>query len=146
MTNQQAMYELSKDSEFFKFEAFRIFTILGTKIDINNYIEITIKEISKELQVEEKIITKGIDILEKKKLLVKNKYGFKLNPGIIYRREIEEDITLEDKKDAEYYNKIYEILIEEIYKKENKIDELSKKYNLSEELIYSIIKGNLNIE
>lgn len=147
MTNKQIMFELSKDKEFFEHEAHRIFMILGTKIDINNYVEITIKEISEEININEKKVLKGIKILEKKNLLTKNNYGFKLNPNVIYRREIEENIEIkESEKDTEYYNKIYNQLIKELDKKNLNIDNLSKKFNLSKEIIEKIINKKLNEE
>lgn len=147
MTNKTMMFELSKDPEFFKCEANRIFMILGTKIDLNNYIEITIKEIGEELEINELDTIKGIEILEKKNLLTKTKYGFKLNPNVIFRREIEESEQIKDfEKDNNYYNEIYTKLIEELNKRTKNIEEISKQFNLPIELIEKIIDDNFNEE
>ncbi len=147
MTNKKIMHELSKDSEFFESEAHRIFIIIGTKIDINNYAETTIKEIGNELDISDETVIKGIEILENKGLLIKDNYGFKLNSNVIYRRTVEEDDEIsESQKDINYYNKIYDRLIKEIDEKKEIIENLSKRYNLPKEVIYSIIENNLNKE
>jgi hypothetical protein len=104
MNSQDAMEILARDKDI-KGETHRIIWYLLSRLDFENWIQITQKEISEELGINKVNVSKAITLLEEKELIVRGPkigrtYAFRLNPmfgwkGKVrnlddYRREEEE--------------------------------------------------------
>jgi transcription initiation factor IIE alpha subunit len=84
MNSQDAMESLSKDKDI-KGETHRIIWYLLSRLDFENWIQITQKEISEELGINKVNVSKAITLLEEKELIVRGPklgrtYAFRLNP------------------------------------------------------------------
>lgn len=112
MNNQKALELLATDKDL-KGETYRVFLILLSRLDFENWIQITQTEISEKLKMKKSNVSKAISILEGKQIIFRGPkigrtYAFRLNPyygwkGKVknlneYRKEIEESETLKVRK------------------------------------------------
>ena len=84
MNSQEAMEILARDRDL-KGEAHRVIWYLLSRLDFENWIQITQKEIAEELEINKVNVSKTISLLEKKGIIVRGpkidrSYAFRLNP------------------------------------------------------------------
>ncbi len=92
MNSQEAMEILAKDKDL-KGETHRIIWYLLCRLDFENWIQITQKEISEELEINKVNVSKAITLLEKKNIIVRGpkvgrSYAFRLNPNFGWKGKV----------------------------------------------------------
>ncbi len=106
MTSQDALETLASDEDISK-EAFRILMFLMARLDFENWIQITQKEICERTNIRKSNVSRGISLLEKKGIILRGpKIGrsnaFRLNPYFGWKGKVK---NLEDyrKKEEDQY-------------------------------------------
>ncbi|MGB5592710.1 MAG: helix-turn-helix domain-containing protein [Crocosphaera sp.] len=84
MNNQEALELLATDKELTG-ENYRVLLILLSKLDFENWIQITQTEISEKLDMKKQNVSRAILLLEEKKIILRGPkigrtYAFRLNP------------------------------------------------------------------
>ena len=92
MNSQQALEVLAIDKDLTK-EAFRILMFLLSRLDFENWIQITQKEISETLDIKKPNVSRGISLLESKEIIfrgpkVGKSYSFRLNPNFGWKGKV----------------------------------------------------------
>ncbi len=92
MNSQQALEVLAIDKDLTK-EAFRILMFLLSRLDFENWIQITQKEISETLDIKKQNVSRGIYLLESKEIIfrgpkVGKSYAFRLNPNFGWKGKV----------------------------------------------------------
>lgn len=84
MNSQEALELLATDEDLTK-EAFRVLIFLMARLDFENWIQITQKEIAEKLNIHKQNVSRAISLLESKGILLRGpkvgrSYAFRLNP------------------------------------------------------------------
>ena len=114
MNSQEALRILATDKEL-KGETYRVLLLLLSLLDFENWIQVTQKEISETLEMRKSQVSRAVNVLEKKEIVLKGpkvgrSYAFRLNPhfgwkGDVknlndYRRKEEDQWIRKQKKEA----------------------------------------------
>jgi len=144
MVSQEALEILASDSELSK-DAYKVLIFLMSKLDFENWIYITQREIAKRIKIDKSNVSKAINLLLSKTILLKGpsigkSYGLRLNPFFGWKGKGKNlDNYRKEEKDR------IDILKNEINKKkEKKLKNLSKKFNMSFEELEEI-QNELNL-
>ena len=126
MNSQDAALIIAKDKDI-KGETHRVLWFIIGILDFENWVQISITEIAKELNIKQPHVSRAIKVLEEKEVILRGpkigrSYAFMLNPNFGWKGNVE---NLE-----EYRNKKHKEEIKNSNKKENLV-QLSKKYNMS---------------
>ena len=112
MNSQEALELLATDKEI-KGETYRVLFFICARLDFENWIQITQKEIAERLEMKKQNVSKAISLLETKGIIFRGprigkSYAFRLNPDFgwkgkvknlnDYRRE-EEDLQCREFKE-----------------------------------------------
>ena len=142
MNSQDAAILLAKDKDI-KGETHRVLWFIIGILDFENWVQLSITEISKELSLRQPHVSRAMKVLEEKEIILRGpkvgrSYAFMLNPDFGWKGEV---ANLEDyrkkREDEEKKRKK-----QEIYEKNLELVELSKK----DQLIMAIKKGNVDID
>lgn len=92
MNSQQALEAIAKDKEITG-RIHRILWFLVARLDFENWIQISQKEICKELSMRKEDVSSGIKLLEKKRILVRGpkvgrSYSFRINPNFGWKGDV----------------------------------------------------------
>ena len=84
MNSQEALELLASDKELSK-ESLRILMFLMARLDFENWIQVTQREIVEILGIKKQNVSKAINLLEKKEIILRGpklgkSYAFRLNP------------------------------------------------------------------
>ncbi len=84
MNSQEALELLATDKDL-KGETYRVLLLLLSRLDFENWIQITQKEISEKLEIRKPHISRAISLLEEKEIILRGpkvgrSYAFRLNP------------------------------------------------------------------
>ena len=84
MNSQEALELLASDKELSK-ESLRILMFLMARLDFENWIQVTQREIVETLGIKKQNVSKAINLLEKKEIILRGpklgkSYAFRLNP------------------------------------------------------------------
>ena len=84
MNSQEAMLSLAKDKDI-KGETHRVLWFIGGILDFENWVQISIREIAKELDLKRPNVSRAMKILEEKEIILRGpkvgrSFAFRLNP------------------------------------------------------------------
>ena len=142
MNSQEALEIVAKDKDI-KGETYRVLFFICARLDFENWVQISVTEIAKELGMHQPDVSKAMKVLETKEIILRGpkvgrSYAFMLNPefgwkGKVknldeYRKEREQEERREKKQERNQKNL--------------KLVELSKR----DQIIQDIKQGKVNIE
>ena len=109
MTSQDALETLAADEDISK-EAFRILMFLMARLDFENWIQITQKEISEKTKIKKSNVSRGISLLEKKGIILRGpKIGrssaFRLNPYFGWKGKVKNLNNYRKKEKDQHFKK-----------------------------------------
>lgn len=138
MNSQEAMVILAKDKEI-KGETHRVLWFIGGILDFENWVQLSVSEIAKELELKRPNVSRAIKLLEKKEIIIRGPkvgrcYAFMLNPEFGWKGKV--------KNLDEYRKERDDIKHQETTQKNLKLLELSKK----DQIIQAIKEGKVNVE
>jgi DNA-binding transcriptional regulator GbsR (MarR family) len=142
MNSQEALEIVAKDKDI-KGETYRVLFFICARLDFENWVQISVTEIAKELVMHQPDVSKAMKVLENKQIILRGpkvgrSYAFMLNPEFGWKGKV---TNLEDyrkeREDRENHEKN-----RERYEENLKSLELSKK----DQLILAIKEGKVNIE
>lgn len=138
MNSQEAMVILAKDKEI-KGETHRVLWFIGGILDFENWVQLSVSEIAKELELKRPNVSRAIKLLEKKEIIIRGPkvgrcYAFMLNPEFGWKGKV--------KNLDEYRKERDDIKHRETTQKNLKSLELSKK----DQIIQAIKEGKVNVE
>ena len=92
MNNQEALEIIAKDKEITG-RIHRILWFLVARLDFENWIQISQKEICEELSMRKEDVSSGIKLLEKKRILLRGpkvgrSYSFRINPDFGWKGDV----------------------------------------------------------
>ena len=92
MNNQEALEIIAKDKEITG-RIHRILWFLIARLDFENWIQISQKEICEELSMRKEDVSSGIKLLEKKRILLRGpkvgrSYSFRINPDFGWKGDV----------------------------------------------------------
>ena len=142
MNSQDAAILLAKDKDI-KGETHRVLWFIIGILDFENWVQLSVTEIAKELKMHRPDVSKAMKVLEGKEVILRGpkigrSYAFMLNPDFGWKGKVKNlDDYRKQKEDEARHQKN-----REIYEKNLELVELSKK----DQLIMAIKKGNVDIE
>ena len=142
MNSQDAAILLAKDKDI-KGETHRVLWFIIGILDFQNWVQLSVTEIAKELQMQRSHISRAMKVLEEKEVILRGpkvgrSYAFMLNPDYGWKGKVKNlDDYRKQKEDEENQQQR-----REIYEKNLELVELSKK----DQLIMAIKKGNVDID
>ncbi len=142
MNSQDAAILLAKDKDI-KGETHRVLWFIIGILDFENWVQLSITEISKELNLRQPHVSRAMKVLEEKEIILRGprvgrSYAFMLNPDFGWKGEVANLEDYRKKRDDEEKKRKNQ----ERYQKNLELVELSKK----DQLIMAIKKGNVDIE
>jgi len=146
MGNQRlAREKFAKDKDL-KGETHRVLWFLISILDFENWIQVSITDIAKEIDILRPNVSKAIKLLEKKEIIIRGpkigcSYSFRFNPDYIWKGDV---INLEKYRNEKEQEKITELKNKTSKRKEKKIKELCEKFNISFEDLQQI-QNELNL-
>ena len=92
MNNQEALEIIAKDKEITG-RIHRILWFLVARLDFENWIQISQKEICEELSMRKEDVSSGIKLLERKRILLRGpkvgrSYSFRINPDFGWKGDV----------------------------------------------------------
>ncbi len=142
MNSQDAAILLAKDKDI-KGETHRVLWFIIGILDFENWVQLSVTEIAKELKMHRPDVSKAMKVLEGKEVILRGpkvgrSYAFMLNPDFGWKGKVKNLDDYRKKKEDEVKHRKNQ----EIYQKNLELVELSKK----DQLIMAIKKGNVDIE
>ena len=118
MNSQQALEIIAKDKEITG-RIHRILWFLIARLDFENWIQISQKEICEELNMRKEDVSSGVKLLEKKRILIRGpkvgrSYSFRINPNFGWKGDVKNLNDYRKKQDDQW--------LEEQKKKALKLD------------------------
>ena len=103
MNSQEALELLATDEDLTK-EAFRVLIFLMARLDFENWIQVTQKEIAEKLNMHKQNISRAISLLESKEIILRGpkvgrSYAFRLNPYFGWKGKVK---NLNDYRNKEH--------------------------------------------
>lgn len=142
MNSQDAAILLAKDKDI-KGETHRVLWFIIGILDFENWVELSVTEIGKQLNLKRPSVSRAMKVLEEKEIIIRGpkvgrSYAFMLNPDFGWKGKVKNlDDYRRQKEDEENHQKI-----RENYEKNLELVEISKK----DQLIMAIKKGEIDIE
>ena len=92
MNSQEAMVSVAKDKDI-KGETHRVLWFIGGILDFENWVQISVTEIAKELGMHQPDVSKAMKVLETKKIILRGpkvgrSYAFMLNPEFGWKGKV----------------------------------------------------------
>ena len=106
MNNQEALEIIAKDKEITG-RIHRILWFLVARLDFENWIQISQKEICEELSMRKEDVSSGIKLLEKKRILLRGpkvgrSYSFRINPDFGWKGDVKNLNDYRKKRDDQW--------------------------------------------
>ena len=142
MNSQDAAILLAKDKDI-KGETHRVLWFIIGILDFENWVELSVTEIGKQLNLKRPSVSRAMKVLEEIEIIIRGpkvgrSYAFMLNPDFGWKGKVKNlDDYRRQKEDEENHQKI-----RENYEKNLELVEISKK----DQLIMAIKKGEIDIE
>ena len=138
MNSQDAAILLAKDKDI-KGETHRVLWIIIGILDFENWVQLSVTEIAKELKMHRPDVSKAMKVLEEKEIILRGpkvgrSYAFMLNPEFGWKGKVKNLDEYRKERDEEERR--------ERTQKNLKLVELSKK----DQIIQAIKQGKVNIE
>jgi DNA-binding transcriptional regulator GbsR (MarR family) len=142
MNSQDAAILLAKDKDI-KGETHRVLWLIIGILDFENWVQLSVTEIAKELKMHRPDVSKAMKVLEEKEIILRGpklgrSYAFMLNPEFGWKGKV---TNLEDYRQEREEREIHQ-KNRERYEENLKSVELSKK----DQLILAIKEGTVDIE
>ncbi len=142
MNSQEAMLAVAKDKDI-KGETHRVLWFIGGVLDFENWVQISITEIAKELEMHQPDVSKAIKKLENKEIILRGpkvgrSYAFMLNPEFGWKGDVANLNEYRRQKEDEENQQQNR----ERYEKNLELVKISKK----DQLIMAIKKGEIDID
>ena len=107
MNSQQALEIIAKDKEITG-RIHRILWLLVARLDFENWIQVSQKEICQELSMRKEDVSSGVKLLEKKEILIRGpkvgrSYCFRLNPMFGWKGNVKNLDDYRQKEEDEYF-------------------------------------------
>ncbi len=92
MNSQEALELLASDKDLTK-ESLRVLMFLMARLDFENWIQVTQKEICEKLGIKKPNVSKAISLLERKEIIIRGAkigraYAFRLNPDYGWKGKV----------------------------------------------------------
>ena len=142
MNSQEALEIVAKDKDI-KGETYRVLFFICARLDFENWVQISVTEIAKELGMHQPDVSKAMKVLETKEIILRGpkvgrSYAFMLNPEFGWKGKVKNlDEYRKEREDREHREKKHLRT-----KEKAKVVELSKK----DQIIQAIKEGKVNIE
>ena len=142
MNSQEALEIVAKDKDI-KGETYRVLFFICARLDFENWVQISVTEIAKELGMHQPDVSKAMKVLETKEIILRGpkvgrSYAFMLNPEFGWKGKVKNlDEYRKEREQEERKEKN-----QERSQKNLKLVELSKK----DQIIQAIKQGKVNIE
>ena len=131
MNSQEALEIVAKDRDLRGEIVFRVLLFVCARLDFENWVQVTLKEIADELGIYKPDVSKAIKALEKKEIILRGpkfgrSYAFRLNPHYGWKGKV---TNLEDYRRQEWddQNKNIESLTNEKKTSQTSYKQLTKK-------------------
>lgn len=142
MNSQEALEIVAKDKDI-KGETYRVLFFICARLDFENWVQISVTEIAKELGMHQPDVSKAMKVLETKEIILRGpkvgrSYAFMLNPEFGWKgkvKNLDEYRKERDEEERREKNRSRN-------QKNLKLVELSKK----DQIIQAIKQGKVNIE
>ncbi|NJO93148.1 MAG: MarR family transcriptional regulator [Hydrococcus sp. RM1_1_31] len=142
MNSQDAAILLAKDKDI-KGETHRVLWLIIGILDFENWVQLSITEIAKELGMHQPDVSKAMRVLEDKQIILRGpkvgrSYAFMLNPEFGWKGKVKNlDDYRQQREDRQNHQEN-----RERYQENLKLLELSKK----DQIIRAIKEGKVNVE
>lgn len=142
MNSQEALEIVAKDKDI-KGETYRVLFFICARLDFENWVQISVTEIAKELGMHQPDVSKAMKVLETKEIILRGpkvgrSYAFMLNPDFGWKGKVKNlDEYRKERDKQERRDKK-----QEKNQKNLKLVELSKR----DQIIQDIKQGKVNIE
>ena len=108
MNSQEALEIVAKDRGLRGETVFRVLLFICARLDFENWVQVTLKEIGDELGIHKPDVSKAIKLLEEKEIILRGpkfgrSYAFRLNPYYGWKGKV---TNLEDYRQKEWDNQI----------------------------------------
>ena len=92
MNSQEALEIIAKDKDI-KGETYRVLFFICARLDFENWVQLSVTEIGKELGMHQPDVSKAMKVLEKKEIIfrgpkVGRSYAFRLNPDYGWKGKV----------------------------------------------------------
>ncbi len=154
MNSQDAAILLAKDKDI-KGETHRVLWIIIGILDFENWVQLSVTEIAKELKMHRPDVSKAMKVLEEKEIILRGpkvgrSYAFMLNPDFgwkgkvknldEYRRRKEDQATsVKQQEEEETCPTVPEQMVEKIKKHSPEVDHLSKEFDIPREKLEKLL-------
>ena len=106
MNSQEALELLATDRELTG-ENYRVLLFLLSRLDFENWIQVTQSEIKEKLHMKKQNVSRAISLLEKKEIILKGpkvgrSYAFRLNPYFGWKGDVKNLNDYRKKRDDQY--------------------------------------------
>ena len=107
MNSQQALEIIAKDKEITG-RIHRILWFLVARLDFENWVQISQKEVCEELSMRKEDVSSGVKLLEKKRILIRGpkvgrSYSFRINPYFGWKGDVKNLDDYRKKQEYEYF-------------------------------------------
>jgi DNA-binding Lrp family transcriptional regulator len=142
MNSQEALEIVAKDRDI-KGETYRVLFFICARLDFENWVQISVTEIAKELGMHHPDVSKAMKVLENKQIILRGpkvgrSYAFMLNPEFGWKGKVKNlDNYRQEREERENHQKN-----RERYQENLKSLELSKE----DQIIKAIKEGKVNVE
>ncbi len=153
MNSQDAAILLAKDKDI-KGETHRVLWIIIGILDFENWVQLSVTEIAKELGMHRPDVSKAMKVLEEKEIILRGpkvgrSYAFMLNPDFgwkgkvknldEYRRRKEDKEKSVKQEEEEICPTVPEQMVEKIKKHSPEVDQLSKEFDIPREKLEKLL-------
>jgi DNA-binding transcriptional regulator GbsR (MarR family) len=163
MNSQEAMVSVAKDKDI-KGETHRVLWFIGGILDFENWVQISVTEIAKELGMHQPDVSKAMKVLEDKQIILRGpkvgrSYAFMLNPNFGWKGKV---TNLEDYRRKEWDDESKRLklvdsseetpqtypeqTIEKIREHSPQINELSKQFDIPTDKLEKLLSYFQNIQ
>lgn len=142
MNSQEALEIVAKDKDI-KGETYRVLFFICARLDFENWVQISVTEIAKELGMHQPDVSKAMKVLETKEIILRGpkvgrSYAFMLNPDFGWKGKVKNLDEYRKERDKQERREKKP----EKNQKNLKLVELSKR----DQIIQDIKQGKVNIE
>ena len=107
MNSQQALELLAIDKDLTG-ENYRVLLLLLSRLDFENWIQVTQSEITEKLQMKKQNVSRAISLLEKKGIILRGakigrSYAFRLNPYFGWKGQVKNLNEYRKKEEDQYF-------------------------------------------
>ena len=161
MNSQDAAILLAKDKDI-KGETHRVLWFIIGILDFENWVQLSVTEIAKELKMHRPHISRAIKMLEEKKIILRGpkvgrSYAFMLNPEFGWKGKVKnledyrrkkEDNKVRDIKDSKenISQKVTNQVTEKIKKYSPEVNQLSQRFDIPSEKLEKLLSYFQNIQ